>query len=85
MDSLDFTAVRCPYCKYVWAKRKEHIPVSCPRCKKRFDYPGNLVELEQANVSTDSDSTKKDWLTDANRHSLQYDSLDEILDKLEQQ
>jgi len=85
MNSLDFTVVRCPYCRYIWAKRADHMPVSCPRCKRRFDYPGNRVKLVHSDVSIDSDSTKKDWLTDANRHSLQLDSLDEILDKLEQQ
>jgi phage FluMu protein Com len=84
MDPLNFTAVRCPYCKYVWAKREEHMPVSCPRCKKRFDYPGNRVELEQVNITADSDSTKKEWLTNANRHSFQYDSLNKISDKVEQ-
>ena len=85
MDPLNFTAVRCPYCKYVWAKRGEHMPVSCSRCKKRFDYPGNRVELEQVNVTTGSDSSKKDWLKNANGHSLQCDSLDEMTDKLEQE
>jgi|GEM_PF-1693943 rubrerythrin len=28
----------CGYCGYEWMARKEE-PVSCPRCKRRFDYP----------------------------------------------
>lgn len=30
--------MKCEHCDYEWNARKEH-PVSCPRCKKRFDYP----------------------------------------------
>jgi len=30
--------MKCPYCNYEWIPRKP-MPVSCPRCKRRFDYP----------------------------------------------
>ena len=29
--------MKCKYCKYEWEPRKKN-PISCPRCKKRFDY-----------------------------------------------
>ena len=28
----------CEYCEYKWETRKDK-PKSCPRCKRRFDYP----------------------------------------------
>lgn len=28
----------CELCGYEWNPRKDN-PVSCPRCKRRFDYP----------------------------------------------
>ncbi|MCK4717479.1 MAG: nucleotidyltransferase, partial [Thermoplasmata archaeon] len=31
--------MKCSYCSYEWNPRKPD-PVSCPRCKRRFDYPG---------------------------------------------
>ncbi|MCK4757618.1 MAG: nucleotidyltransferase [Thermoplasmata archaeon] len=30
--------MKCQYCSYEWTPRKSN-PVSCPRCKRRFDYP----------------------------------------------
>ncbi len=30
--------MKCPYCGYEWKPRKPN-PVSCPRCKRRLDYP----------------------------------------------
>ena len=30
--------MKCDKCGYVW-KNKKVDPVSCPRCKCRFDYP----------------------------------------------
>ncbi len=30
--------MKCVYCEYVWKPRKD-VVVSCPRCKRRFDYP----------------------------------------------
>jgi len=35
------TKMICEYCEYVWESRKE-TPKSCPRCKKRFDYPKTI-------------------------------------------
>ena len=29
--------MKCKYCGYEWESRKEN-PISCPRCKRRFDY-----------------------------------------------
>jgi hypothetical protein len=54
--------------------------VSCPRCKKRFDYPGNTREIEQQEVEADA---IRDWLVEANRTSLQCESLEETMEKLE--
>jgi phage FluMu protein Com len=85
MDLVTYVALRCPHCKYVWARREERMPVSCPRCKKRFDYIENRVELEQMKVATASYSDMKDWLIEANRHSLQWDSMEEIAERLEQE
>lgn len=73
-----YTVLRCPYCKYVWARRGECMPVSCPRCKKRFDYHSNLVKLEQIEVEMVSYFEMRDWLIDANRYSSQCDSLEEV-------
>ena len=82
---VDYIALRCPHCKYVWVRREERMPVSCPRCKKRFDYGGNHIELERTEVTSDSYSIMKEWLADANRYSLQCASLDEIGKRIEQQ
>ncbi len=30
--------MKCVFCEYVWKPRKD-VMVSCPRCKRRFDYP----------------------------------------------
>ncbi len=30
----------CRYCKYEWKERVKK-PKACPKCKKRFDYPGS--------------------------------------------
>jgi hypothetical protein len=35
--------MKCEYCNYEWETRKEQ-PVSCPRCKRRFDYPKDASE-----------------------------------------
>lgn len=59
------------------------MPVSCPRCKKRFDYCGNYIELEQMKVTVGSYSEVRDWLIDANRYSLQCDSLEEAAERTE--
>jgi len=32
------TVKKCPYCGYEWILRISN-PKSCPRCKRRFDYP----------------------------------------------
>jgi len=34
--------MKCRFCAYVWNPRKSS-PVSCPRCKKRFDYPRGAI------------------------------------------
>ena len=31
---------KCRFCDYEWLSKVDD-PVSCPRCKKRFDYPNN--------------------------------------------
>jgi len=69
----------CPHCRYVWSKRGENLPVSCPRCKKRFDYPGETRKLEEGEVTSDYISG---WLGDANRLSPQCESLEEVMEKL---
>lgn len=76
----DYKVLRCPNCKYIWIKRGEVLPVSCPRCKKRFDYPGNSRTLEEADVADDS---IRDLLVDANRISSQCESLDETIEKVD--
>jgi len=35
--------LRCVYCNYKWFGRKKN-PKSCPRCKRRFDYPLTIEE-----------------------------------------
>lgn len=30
--------MKCKFCGYMWSPRREY-PKSCPRCKRRFDYP----------------------------------------------
>ena len=81
---LDYILLRCPFCKYVWSKREERMPISCPRCKKRFDYRGNHVEPEQRTLTAESYSDLRECLYDANRHSLQCASLEEVLDRMAQ-
>jgi len=36
--------MKCPFCGYQWEERNND-PVSCPRCKKRFDYPGKVKRI----------------------------------------
>ena len=74
-----YKILMCPECKYIWSKRLESPPVSCPRCKKRFDYPGNTKILEEQEVTSDA---IRDWLDEARRVSLQCRSLEEIMEKL---
>ena len=81
---VNFVALRCPYCKYVWSRRTELMPVSCPRCKKRFDYPGDYVDLEEGDVISDTYYTMREWLAAANRYTRKCESLDEVMEKLEQ-
>ena len=38
LKALD--SIECSKCKYSWVSRVEK-PKSCPRCKTRFDYPGD--------------------------------------------
>jgi hypothetical protein len=33
--------MKCDVCDYEWKSKKEK-PISCPRCKRRFDYPIDL-------------------------------------------
>lgn len=35
------TMKKCNNCGYEWETRIEN-PVSCPKCKRRFDYPGQV-------------------------------------------
>ncbi|MDG6221072.1 MAG: hypothetical protein QCI38_06445 [Candidatus Thermoplasmatota archaeon] len=35
--------MECEYCGYQWSPRTTS-PVSCPRCKRRFDYPDKISE-----------------------------------------
>jgi rubrerythrin len=37
----------CERCGYKWKEKKEN-PISCPRCKRRFDYPNS----SQTNYNT---------------------------------
>lgn len=76
-----YKVLRCPYCGYIWIKRKENLPVSCPRCKKRFDYPENPKTLEEEEITSDCIS---DFLEEAKRAlSYQSKSLAEIMEKME--
>lgn len=70
--------LRCPYCKYIWCKRGKKQPVSCPRCKKRFDYPSDRKTLEEEDLLVDD---LNEFLVDANRMSLESESLEETMDK----
>ncbi|MBW3000473.1 hypothetical protein KY341_01200 [Candidatus Woesearchaeota archaeon] len=40
----------CEKCDYEWTPKVEQ-PKSCPRCKRRFDYPGKIsttkIEVEK--------------------------------------
>jgi predicted Zn-ribbon and HTH transcriptional regulator len=36
---------KCLNCGYEWQPHKDK-PLSCPRCKIRFDYPGNEDKLK---------------------------------------
>jgi len=36
--------MRCKFCGYEWKPRKVH-PVSCPRCKRRFDYVSQSTDI----------------------------------------
>ena len=74
----NYTLLRCPYCRYIWTKRAETLPVSCPRCKKRFDYPGNAKTLEEENGDFDD---IKGVLEAANRISFICESLEETMEK----
>jgi hypothetical protein len=38
--------MKCGYCDYQWQPRKQK-PISCPRCKHRFDYPGEIKRIEK--------------------------------------
>ncbi|KYK30918.1 MAG: hypothetical protein AYK23_04320 [Candidatus Proteinoplasmatales archaeon SG8-5] len=35
--------MKCEHCGYEWEPRKPE-PVSCPRCKRRFDYPKDAID-----------------------------------------
>jgi hypothetical protein len=78
MELPNYTLLRCPYCKYIWSKRGDFSPVSCPRCKKRFDYPEKTITLEKVEVTSDD---IREYLEAANNISIQCKSLDETLDK----
>ena len=79
-----YTVLRCPWCKYVWVRRAECMPISCPRCKKRFDYGDNRTALEKAEHLANAYSAMREWLVSANRHSLQCDSLEEVEERIAQ-
>ncbi|MFH1589672.1 MAG: hypothetical protein ABIB43_03850 [archaeon] len=34
----------CEHCEYEWISRIE-TPKACPRCKRRFDYPGERMMI----------------------------------------
>lgn len=36
--------MKCPICNYEWKNKKQN-PVSCPRCKRRFDYLNNIPKI----------------------------------------
>ncbi len=37
---------KCKFCGYKWLKRYEAEPMSCPACKKRFDYQFKRKKVE---------------------------------------
>jgi hypothetical protein len=39
-----YTIQTCPNCSHRWESRVEN-PKSCPRCKRRFDYPGTVKRI----------------------------------------
>jgi len=36
----------CEFCRYNWISRVEN-PLSCPRCKRRFDYKEARIVLQK--------------------------------------
>ena len=43
--------LKCIHCNYKWVGRKKN-PKSCPRCKRRFDYP-LIIEEENKMKKTE--------------------------------
>lgn len=39
----EYFLIKCSYCDYQYDARTQY-PKSCPRCKRRFDYPGKKEE-----------------------------------------
>ena len=33
----EYSVCWCPYCRNVWRAKADREPVSCPKCKRRFD------------------------------------------------
>lgn len=75
---MEYEVARCPFCRNVWKTRQTNI-VSCPKCKRRFDYVGKEVEPEKAKVDFDSYSSFFKWLEEAKKISGQCSTLKEVL------
>ena len=77
-----YTIMWCPLCKNVWDKRvRNRETKSCPRCHRRFDYPGIERGLEQAELEFNSYPSLKTWLSRALKISEQSESLKEVVRK----
>lgn len=48
--------MKCNKCNYEWKPRKKD-PVSCPRCKRRFDY--KKLEAEQEAIKRENERLNK--------------------------
>ena len=38
--------MKCEKCQYEWKNRQDQ-PKSCPRCKRRFDYPKTSPDVKE--------------------------------------
>lgn len=65
--------MKCKFCDYEWQNRKE-VPVSCPRCRKRFDYPFKELETyrERINITNENpfDAIINDSKVNLNKKSM---------------
>ncbi len=46
--------MKCEYCEYDCEPRKSN-PKSCPRCKRRFDYPSNTESVATEPIAIENE------------------------------